>query len=158
MKTPMILAALALAACQPTPPPAQTVSVTQTATVAQTSGPASSMTAMINQHRTANGRGSITENARLSQAARSHAQDMVANDYFSHRGLNGSDLNTRARAAGYNCVAAENIAWGQRSDVDVLTGWMGSPGHRRNILLSDAKEFGIGRFENHWVMLLGRGC
>ena len=152
MRNLMILAVLALAAYQPTPPPAPTT------TMAQANLPASGMTAMINQQRAANGLGPITEDARLSNASRNHAQDMVANDYFSHRGLNGSDLSTRARAAGYNFVAAENIAWGQRSETEVMTAWMNSPGHRRNILLSDAEEYGVGRFNNHWVMLLGRGC
>lgn len=152
MKSLMMLAVLALAACQPTPPPSPTF------TVAQASTPAGSMAAMINQQRAANGLGPLAENARLSSASRAHAQDMVVNDYFSHRGLNGSDLSSRARAAGYNCVAAENIAWGQKSEADVMTAWMNSAGHRRNILLRDAREFGIGRFDNHWVMLLGRGC
>lgn len=152
MRNLLLLAVLAMAACQPTPPPARTLAMAQSAV------PAGSMAALINQQRIANGLGPITEDARLSRASRDHAQDMVANDYFSHRGLNGSDLATRARAAGYTCVAAENIAWGQRSEVDVMTAWTNSPGHRRNILLRDAKQFGIGRFENHWVMLLGRGC
>jgi len=152
MRNLLMLAVLALAACQPTPPPAPTISMTQAAT------PSSSMAALINQQRAANGLGPITEDARLSNASRRHAQDMVANDYFSHRGLNGSDLSSRARAAGYTCVAAENIAWGQRTEADVMTAWMNSPGHRRNILLRDAQQFGIGRFDNHWVMLLGRGC
>ena len=152
MKNFLILAVLALAACQPTPPPTPTV------TMAQAAVPASGMAALINQQRAANGLGPVTEDARLSRASRDHAQDMVTNDYFSHRGLNGSDLGTRARAAGYNCVAAENIAWGQQSEVEVMTAWMNSPGHRRNILLRDAEEFGVGRFNNHWVVMLGRGC
>ncbi len=152
MRNLMILAVLALAACQPAPPPAPTV------TMAQAGLPANGIAAMINEQRAANGLGPITEDARLSQASRSHAQDMVVNNYFSHRGLNGSDLSTRTRAVGYNCVAAENIAWGQSSEAEVMTAWMTSPGHRRNILLRDAQQFGIGRFNNHWVMLLGRGC
>ena len=154
MRTLAILSVLALAACQPTPSPAPA----QPVSIAQASGPSSSMATLINQQRAANGLAPITENARLSRASRDHAQDMVANNYFSHRGLNGSDLSSRARAAGYNCVAAENIAWGQKSETEVMTAWMNSAGHRRNILLRDAKEFGIGRFNNHWVMLLGRGC
>ncbi|AKS45462.1 Uncharacterized conserved protein YkwD, contains CAP (CSP/antigen 5/PR1) domain [Octadecabacter temperatus] len=153
MRNLALLAVLALAACQPAPTPS-----TQTPIVAQAPGPVSGIAALINQQRAANGRGPITENARLSRAARDHAQDMVTNNYFSHQGLNGSNLSSRARAAGYNCVAAENIAWGQRSEAEVMNEWMNSAGHRRNILLSDAREFGIGRVNNHWVMLLGRGC
>lgn len=116
------------------------------------------MTGLMNSVRTAQGYSRVTENARLSQAARAHAIDMVRNDYFSHVGRNGSAFTDRARAAGYTCVAAENIAVGQNSEEAVMTAWVNSPGHLRNILKPDVREYGIGREGNMWVMMLGRGC
>jgi len=117
-----------------------------------------SFTERLNTEREANGLGSVVPDTRLSRAAQAHARDMVANDYFSHVGANGSSFSDRARAAGYGCAAAENIAFGQRSEGEVMDEWMASPGHRRNILLRDAVQFGLGREGNMWVLMLGRGC
>jgi uncharacterized protein YkwD len=39
-----------------------------------------------------------------------------------------------------------------------MTEWMNSSGHRRNILLSDARDYGLGRVGNMWVLMMGRGC
>ena len=83
---------------------------------------------------------------------------MHSGDFFAHRGSDGSDFVRRARAAGYTCVAAENIAWGQPDEASVVTAWMNSAGHRRNILLADVTEYGIGHVGNKWVLLMGRGC
>jgi len=116
------------------------------------------MMSLLNAQRTAQGLSPLRENARLSRAARDHAADMVAKGYFSHTGADGSQFFERAMDAGYNCPAAENIASGQQTEVEVVGSWMNSAGHRRNILLSDARDFGIGRVDNVWVLLLGRGC
>ncbi|MFD0857779.1 CAP domain-containing protein [Roseovarius aquimarinus] len=98
---------------------------------------------------------------RLVQAAAAHARDMQANGFFSHTGSNGSGIGDRARAAGYGfCFIAENIAKGQGSLAQVMEGWMGSTGHRRNILSEGAREFAlVEEAGNIWVMVLGRpGC
>lgn len=150
------LSALVLAGCQTAPqattsaPPSQVV----TMPAAQSTG----MAALLSAERGKQGRSAVVENARLSAAAQAHAEDMVRNSYFSHTGLNGSRFSQRARAAGYGCARAENIAFGQRSEAEVVTEWMGSSGHRRNILLRDAREFGVGRSGNTWVLMLGTGC
>lgn len=147
----LLLSTLGLMACQPSPSPQSAVQATPI--VAGTT-----FLALINEERTKSGLGLLVENARLSAAAQAHAADMAAQGYFSHTGLNGSTFSERAQAAGYACAAAENIAAGQRSEADVMTGWMNSAGHRRNILLRDATQFGLGRAGNTWVLMLGRGC
>lgn len=148
MRCLVLIVGLVLAGCQTaTPPP--------TAVAAPIAG---SFTEMLNGERAANGLGSLVPDARLARAAQAHARDMVAQDYFSHEGANGSRFTDRARAAGYSCAAAENIAFGQRSEQAVLAEWMASPGHRRNILIRDAVQFGLGREGNMWVLMLGRGC
>ncbi len=96
----------------------------------------------------------------LTRAAAEHARDMAQNRFFSHTGSDGSGIGDRARGAGYGfCFIAENIAQGQSSVDQVLTGWMASTGHRRNILSEGAREFALVREGNIWVMVLGRpGC
>lgn len=151
MRILIFVAVFGLAACQSAPQ-----SVTPSTPVA--AQPAGDMMSLLNAARAAQGRSPVVENARLSRSARDHAADMVAQGYFSHTGQNGSSFSDRARAAGYACAAAENIASGQRSEAEVMTAWMNSSGHRRNILLADAREFGIGRVDNMWVLVMGRGC
>jgi uncharacterized protein YkwD len=62
-------------------------------------------------------------------------------------------------------TAAENVAAGYATPADVMTGWMGSEGHRKNILNADFTEIGIGyvynpgdttnAFYHYWTMTLG---
>jgi len=152
MRVLWMMAIVGLVACQPTPPPAP-VAITATQAVAD-----GTMRTLLNRERTARGRNALVEDSRLSRAARDHAQDMVNNDYFSHTGRDGSSFSDRAQAAGYSCAAAENVAFGQRSEAEVVSGWMMSQGHRRNILLEDVTQFGIGQVGTMWVLMLGRGC
>ncbi|SEK97311.1 Cysteine-rich secretory protein family protein [Roseovarius nanhaiticus] len=103
----------------------------------------------------------LETSAALARAASAHAEDMATNGFFSHTGSNGSGIGDRARAAGYGfCFIAENIAKGQGSLDQVIEGWMGSTGHRRNILAENAREFAVARGDGAiWVMVLGRpGC
>jgi uncharacterized protein YkwD len=88
----------------------------------------------------------------LQRAARSHSKDMIRRDYFSHdtKGRNESACE-RVRRFGYryrNC--AENIAWGsgQNGEPDSrMRAWMGSRGHRTNILNGKLREIGIGTYK-----------
>lgn len=117
--------------------------------------------ATVTDIRARNGLPPLTVSAALTRAATAHAQDMQANSFFSHTGSNGSGIGDRARAAGYGfCFIAENIAQGQGSLDQVMEGWMGSTGHRRNILSEGAQEFALVRGAGStWVMVLGRsGC
>lgn len=162
-KTALIALAcsILLAGCQSTTNSTQVTTRTITLAEAATrNAPAlqGEMTALINAQRAANGRSALAEDPALSRAAQAFAADMEAFDYFSHTGRNGSSFMDRARAVGYGCVAAENIARGQRSEAAVMEAWMNSSGHRRNILLRDARDYGIGLSGDTWVMLLGRGC
>ena len=52
---------------------------------------------------------------------------------------NGSLVHTRR-------PVAENIAMGQRDSSDALRSWMGSPGHRANILNSGHRRIGVAAF------------
>lgn len=95
----------------------------------------------------------------LQAAAQSHADDMAQSGELGHRGSNGSTASSRLRAAGYNaCFNAENVASGQVNTAQVFQDWMGSPGHRRNILAVEATQFGFARSGGYSVLVLGRSC
>jgi hypothetical protein len=71
----------------------------------------------------------------LTQAARSHSQEMIDKDYFSHNSYNGESSSTRLGSFGYNSYeqVGENLAWGSgslASPENIFQGWMGSSGHR----------------------------
>ncbi|MFX0544251.1 CAP domain-containing protein [Roseovarius sp. S1116L3] len=111
--------------------------------------------------RARNGLSALEISPALGRAAAAHADDMAANGFFSHTGSDGSGIGDRAHSAGYGyCFIAENIAKGQGSLSQVIEGWMGSSGHRRNILSEGAREFAVARGAGDvWVMVLGRpGC
>ena len=81
----------------------------------------------------------------LQKAAQAHAQDMLARGYFAHKSPSDTTVRERARSAGYDWrTIGENIAEGQTTVDEVLTTWMGSPGHRKNILEPRFEELGIG--------------
>jgi uncharacterized protein YkwD len=79
----------------------------------------------------------------LNLAAQRHSQWQADHHTMTHAG-DGSLLD-RIRAAGYRArVAGENIAAGYPTAASVVAGWMGSPGHRRNILNAAFVDVGFG--------------
>jgi uncharacterized protein YkwD len=102
----------------------------------------------------------------LDEAARYHSADMGQDNYFYHDTydwVNGNltlICNTWQRIATYYTGAmAENIAWGYSTPQDVMNGWMGSTGHRNNILSTNNWEIGVGYATiggHHWTQDFGR--
>ncbi|WP_342077651.1 CAP domain-containing protein [Yoonia sp. SS1-5] len=114
---------------------------------------------MLNDVRLANGAAPVTFDARLGNAAQNHANDMLAQNYFSHTGLNGSSPGDRITAAGYRWrTYGENIAQGYQSEAAVLQGWVNSPGHQRNNVNPNFEDFGLARAgsgsSTRWVLVL----
>lgn len=121
---------------------------------------------LTNIERTSRGLPPLQLNADLTDAARGHNQDMITNNFFDHTGSDGSSPSERACAQGYApygwgaCYVGENIAAGYTTPAAVVAGWMGSTGHRANILNSDYREIGVGHstggsWGNYWTMNLG---
>jgi uncharacterized protein YkwD len=101
--------------------------------------------ALINAERARVGCGPLTMDQKLLAAAQGHSRDMATNNFFDHIGSGGSTVADRASAAGYGWGrVGENIAAGQRSAAEVTAGWMGSAGHRDNILDCSYVHTGIG--------------
>jgi uncharacterized protein YkwD len=107
---------------------------------------------LVNRERARRGLRRLRENRRLSLAARRHARDMALRNYFSHQSLSGATFLDRIRRTGYLRGASywtvgENIAWGEgrlASPREIVRAWMGSPGHRANILARRFRNIGLG--------------
>ena len=106
---------------------------------------------LINAERRARGLAPLVANARLGRAARRHAADMVARDFFSHVSPSGSSFADRLRRVGYvrGCAwsGGETLAWGagsQATPASRVRGWMNSPPHRAILLNAGYREVGIG--------------
>ena len=89
----------------------------------------------VNQHRATLGLPPLTLDARISEQARIHSQNMASGKVsFSHQGFN-QRVQAIAQTIPYN-AAAENIAYNQgygNPDTQAVQGWLKSPGHRTNI-------------------------
>ena len=112
-----------------------------------------------NAERQANGFGILRLNSQLSAAAASKVQDMFDKQYFEHVGPDGIGPSDWVDATGYEYkLTGENLALGDFSgDIDLVTAWMNSPGHKANILKPAFTEIGVavgkGMFEGQEVWL-----
>jgi uncharacterized protein YkwD len=105
----------------------------------------------INQVRSQNGLGALRSSAPLAEAAEFHSKSMASRGFFAHESPDGSSFWKRverfypSRGYGY-WSAGENLAYGSPSmSADgAVRAWMGSPGHRANILSTSWTEIGIG--------------
>lgn len=100
--------------------------------------------ARINAERADHGLPRLKEDAKLGKAAQAHACDQAALGIMSHDSANGDGLGQRLKRAGYGFrVGAENIA-AMSNPEGVVALWMGSPGHRANILDPRVTAIGLG--------------
>jgi len=96
----------------------------------------------------------------LWQAARDHSEDMAAQDYFSHDGVDGSTFVGRIVDAGYGGQPfAENIAAGSGPE-GTFEQWRLSDGHCLNMTTTRANEIGIGHasggsWGSYWTQTFG---
>jgi uncharacterized protein YkwD len=108
-----------------------------------------------NAERKAHGLPPFRINAPLLVAAQKHAKQMDAYDRLSHDRVMDGDPWQRYAAEGYRYRAAsENIAKGQRSPAEVMADWMGSPGHRANVL-GPYVDFGGAMSGGYWCACFG---
>jgi uncharacterized protein YkwD len=127
-------------------------------TTAPASGAAASVLKLVNSERSKVGCSPLTLNAKLTKAAQDHSKDMASHRNMSHTGSDGSSPGDRITRAGYNwSTYGENVAYGYSTPESVMAGWMGSPGHKRNILNCAFKEIGIGLAQpgNYWTQDFG---
>jgi uncharacterized protein YkwD len=90
---------------------------------------------MVNTARAGAGLAPVAWDARVATAAQAHSADMAAMNRMTHTGSDGSDAGDRLLRAGFDWRAwGENVATGQTSVQSAFDAWMGSPGHRAQIL------------------------
>jgi len=99
-----------------------------------------------NKERILEGLPPLTLNQKLIDSAEIKAEDMLIQQYFEHISPQKIDVAILAEREGYEYITVgENLALGTfLSDLDVVTAWMNSPGHRANILNTHFTEIGIG--------------
>jgi uncharacterized protein YkwD len=110
---------------------------------------------LINDERQQSGLSTLSEDSLLTSLAREHSISMVENNFFSHnrypgerpfsygqpmgtmRGENIAKIPTRQTIPGPYLSLQEICEW-------AVSGWMGSPSHRANILQPVFTETGVG--------------
>jgi uncharacterized protein YkwD len=123
---------------------------------------------LTNQSRAAAGRKALKVDSTLRSIARWRSKDMIKRDYFSHDIPGYGRVFDVMSDKGY-CyhVAGENIGWNNASD-STATGkihksFMGSSGHRSNILGRDWDVIGIGAYKGAngkkmWTVIFADRC
>lgn len=106
----------------------------------------------VNEERVAAGKGKLTMDKDLLEAAMLRAAELTVE--FNHIRPSGETCFTAC-----DKMYAENIAMGQTSADDVMNSWMASGGHKTNILNDSYKSVGIGCFYKdgvrYWVQCFG---
>lgn len=100
----------------------------------------------------------------LAEAAQRHARAMAEANHLSHTAPDGSSIERRVQAVGYEgwSILAEVLAAGLESPEDAVAQWLASPEHRAHLLNPAIREIGVGyyylsvsTYGHWWVVDLG---
>jgi uncharacterized protein YkwD len=127
------------------------------------SAAANEIASLTNAERRQAGLTPFAVNGALMQAAQIHADQMASVGQMAHSlpGARYPEPADRLAAAGYRWQAyAENVAYGQGSPAAAVNAWMGSSGHRANILNPGLTEIGAAMAlgsdgRPYWVQVFG---
>jgi uncharacterized protein YkwD len=107
-----------------------------------------------NRVRKDNGLRPLCVDLRLTRAARSHSQEMIRRDYFSHPSCNGQSVGDRLKRFGYDeDIYRENLAGGSspgETPATTFQRWMNSNVHKANILDDRYRPVGIGTYTGNY--------
>ena len=112
---------------------------------------------LVNQERAKAGLSPVTADTSIQAAAQVRAKEIEKS--FSHTRPDGSSFSTALTQQGVTYRGSgENIAWGQKTQEQVMNGWMNSDGHRANILNKNFTKIGVGYHQNasgtnYWTQL-----
>ena len=106
----------------------------------------------VNSFRRANGLPALHQSGKFQAMAATHARSMAARGSMDHEGFHSQRGPAGARA--------ENVAFGCGTENCAIRMWEGSAGHRANMLLADARSYGLasaaGGGTRYWCLILGR--
>jgi uncharacterized protein YkwD len=128
----------------------------------------STLVTLTNRARANAGLRSLKVDSTLTSVARWRSKDMINRDYFSHSIPGYGKVWDKLHAIGY-CykVAGENIGWNNNPDSEataaIQQAFMGSSGHRANILGKAWDVIGIGAYKGSdgkkmWTVLFADKC
>jgi uncharacterized protein YkwD len=127
------------------------------------------LVALHNQARAAAGLKALRIDAALTSIARTRSKDMIVRDYFSHSIPGGGNVFGIMKDKGY-CFrsAGENIGYNYETPDSAATSaihsaFMGSSGHRANILGKDYDSVGVGAYQGAsgkkmWTVVFADKC
>lgn len=172
----LLAVVLVVAACapaprkpvEPSPPPVEPKPMPPASV--RVSGLEQGVIEATNGFRKENRQDTLRPNVRLIVIAQNHARNMARQDKFGDNDknghvLDGKGLDYRIQVGGYDFGrVAENVGY-QLNKPDpagsMMQGWKTSPGHRRNMLLADVSEIGVGAAQGksgrwYFVQVFGR--
>jgi uncharacterized protein YkwD len=99
----------------------------------------------VNAQRVAMGLGELEQNEALNSVAQQKVEDMVSRGYFSHNTPDGQNpwYWIQKNKIAYS-LAGENLAVRFEKPQDVVSGWMNSPSHKKNVLNGGYTQTGVG--------------
>jgi uncharacterized protein YkwD len=129
------------------------------------SGYASQVVSLVNQHRASLGLGQLSVDGALTRSAVWKSMNMAGLNYFDHNDDPiGRTVAQRLADCGWpaNQGWGENIAYGYATPADVMTGWLGSAGHKANIENPAFTSIGVGVAQTaqgvyYWTQDFGQG-
>ena len=90
----------------------------------------------------------------LEEIVHEHSKDMSANGRMTHTGSDGSAPGHRLNRAGYTWRSyGENVAAGHRNEEAVMTAWINSSGHCRNIMSANKTHMATAREGGYWTQM-----
>ena len=116
----------------------------------------------INALRAASGARQVQMSSQLNAAAKTHSQDMSAQNRPWHFGSDGSSPIDRAARVGYpGRVLGENISETFETELQTLSAWMEQPETRGVILDTRATDIGFSWFQEPsgkiwWTLVMGQ--
>ncbi len=108
---------------------------------------------LVNGIRSAHGLVALAPNSALQSVAQRYAQQLVAENFFSHVSPAGATPLTRILASGYLVPAplgsgfGENLGWADadlQTPAGIVQGWVGSPTHFANMVNPSFRDTGLG--------------
>jgi uncharacterized protein YkwD len=129
---------------------ATTTEQAETSTVTRAASLEELILRQVNDVRSARHLAPFSASGSLSRSAAAHSRAMLTRGFFAHESANGTSFSNRIRAfygpRSSTWTVGENLAmFGGMTPTAtaVVDAWMGSPGHRANLLRGSFREAGV---------------